>query len=369
MRIYEYGKQNPECILLIHPSLVTWDYFENVVPLLENDYHLLIPAVPGYDLEDRSQFSSVEEIASELADELLQRGVREVKTIYGCSMGGSIVLRMAADGKLKGQNYVMDGGITPYQLPWILTRFIALRDFGMMALGKLGGESVIVKAFSSTQYSEEDLKYVSNIFRHCTYKTLWNTFDSCNPGTERPKGLHRYFESFRAYATSLDEVEQFDIWCQKNNIPVKTRSKDIASIKNIDKSLSTIIHVISATTGTGFFAFMISTLHASIRRKWKMLGMLRLIGFSRLSILIYPMTQAITTGLFGILLSFLIYGIIAFGIDMLFASQSGGEAICVVHTVDFCIIAVIVQLLIIISSWKISLQASRIDPSLAIRES
>ena len=28
MRIYEYGMENPECILLIHPSLVTWDYFE-----------------------------------------------------------------------------------------------------------------------------------------------------------------------------------------------------------------------------------------------------------------------------------------------------------------------------------------------------
>ena len=36
MRIYEYGKENPECILLIHPSLVTWDYFEYVIPLLEN---------------------------------------------------------------------------------------------------------------------------------------------------------------------------------------------------------------------------------------------------------------------------------------------------------------------------------------------
>jgi hypothetical protein len=33
-----------------------------------------------------------------------------------------------------------------------------------MALGKLGGEKVIVKAFSSTQYSEEDLKYVASIF-------------------------------------------------------------------------------------------------------------------------------------------------------------------------------------------------------------
>ena len=160
MRIYEYGKENPECILLIHPSLVTWDYFENVIPLLEEHYHLLIPAIPGYDLKDDSQFSTVEKVASQLADELLQKGIREVKAIYGCSMGGSIVLRMAADGKLKAQHYVMDGGITPYQLPWILTRLIALRDFGMMALGKLGGERLIVKAFSSSQYSEEDLKYM-----------------------------------------------------------------------------------------------------------------------------------------------------------------------------------------------------------------
>ena len=186
MRIYEYGQENPECILLIHPSLVTWDYFENVIPLLKKDYHLLIPALPGYDLQDDSEFSSVERIASELTDTLLQKGIHEVKAIYGCSMGGSIVLRMAADRKLKARHYVMDGGITPYQLPWILTRFIALRDFGMMALGKLGGEKMIVKAFSSTQYTEEDLKYVANIFRHCTYRTLWNTFDSCN-NYEMPK--------------------------------------------------------------------------------------------------------------------------------------------------------------------------------------
>ena len=175
MRIYEYGKENPECILLIHPSLVTWDYFEYVIPLLEKHYHLLIPALPGYDLNDDSEFSSVEQIASELADDILKRGIQEVKAIYGCSMGGSIALRLAVDGKLKAKNYIMDGGITPYQLPWILTRFIAVRDFGMMALGKLGGEKLIVKAFSSTQYSEEDLKYVAKIFRHCTYKAPHST--------------------------------------------------------------------------------------------------------------------------------------------------------------------------------------------------
>ena len=210
MRLYEYGQENRECILLIHPSLVTWDYFENVIPLLKKDYHLLIPALPGYDLQDDSEFSSVERIASELADALLEKGIHEVKAIYGCSMGGSIVLRMAADRKLKARHYVMDGGITPYQLPWILTRFIALRDFGMMALGKLGGEKMIVKAFSSTQYTEEDLKYVANIFRHCTYRTLWNTFDSCNnyrmprPVGRLPGTVHYWYAEKEEKARALD---------------------------------------------------------------------------------------------------------------------------------------------------------------------
>ena len=219
MRIFEFGRENPRGILLIHPSLVTWDYFENVVPLLETQYHLLIPAVPGYDLQDDSQFTSVEQVASELACELRQKGIREVEAVYGCSMGGSIALRMAADGTLKARHYVLDGGITPYQLPWALTRLIALRDFGMMALGKLGGEKLIVKAFSSSQYSEEDLKYLANIFRHCTYRTLWNTFDSCNnykmpKGTMRLPGRIHYW-----YAEKEQKARAWDLKYMKESIP------------------------------------------------------------------------------------------------------------------------------------------------------
>jgi hypothetical protein len=134
-------------------------------------------------------------------------------------MGGSIVLRMAADGKLKAQNYVMDGGITPYQLPWILTRLIALRDFGMMALGKLGGEKMIVKAFSSSKYSEEDLKYVANIFRHCTYKTLWNTFDSCNNYQMPKKTMHFPGKIHYWYAEKERKARDWDLKYMKKYVP------------------------------------------------------------------------------------------------------------------------------------------------------
>ena len=72
MNIHEFGKENNEIILLIHPSVVKWDYFENVIPLLQEKYHLLIPALPGYDFENDSDFTSVEQIGS----------VQEVTEIY-----------------------------------------------------------------------------------------------------------------------------------------------------------------------------------------------------------------------------------------------------------------------------------------------
>ena len=78
MNIHEFGKENNEIILLIHPSVVKWDYFENVIPLLQEKYHLLIPALPGYDFENDSDFTSVEQIASELNDWLSTRGYRNL---------------------------------------------------------------------------------------------------------------------------------------------------------------------------------------------------------------------------------------------------------------------------------------------------
>ena len=55
-------------------------------------------------------------------------------TVYGCSMGGSIALMVTLGQMIKIKHCIMDGGITPYQLPWIVTRFIALKDYLMMMI-------------------------------------------------------------------------------------------------------------------------------------------------------------------------------------------------------------------------------------------
>ena len=90
--------------------------------------------------------------------------------VYGCSMGESIALLTALQGQVAIEHCVMDGGITPYRLPWIITRFIALKDYLMM-LGRIGGVGLLEKAFSTDEYSKEDLEYVSEVFKHCSRKT------------------------------------------------------------------------------------------------------------------------------------------------------------------------------------------------------
>ena len=181
MTIHEYGADREKVIVLIHPSVVMWDYFENVIPLLKDKYHLIIPALPGYDEENPNEdFTSVEEIADNLVKWLIEHKIRTIDTLYGCSMGGAIVLKMIAEQKIIIKNAVCDGGITPYQLPWLITRFIAIKDFLLISMGKIGGLGLLEKAFSTDEYSKEDLKYIVKVLHFISYKTIWRTFDSCN---------------------------------------------------------------------------------------------------------------------------------------------------------------------------------------------
>ena len=66
MTYHEFGTENKRVVLFIHPSVVMWDYFEYVIPLLEKDFHLIIPALPGYDPDQKEDFTSIEEIAASL---------------------------------------------------------------------------------------------------------------------------------------------------------------------------------------------------------------------------------------------------------------------------------------------------------------
>ena len=219
MNIHEFGKENKKIILLIHPSVVKWDYFEVVIPLLQENYHLLVPALPGYDFENDSDFSSVEQIALELNGWIKANGCTEIYAVYGCSMGGSIALMVTLGQMIKIKHCIMDGGITPYQLPWIVTRFIALKDYLMMMIGRTGGVALLEKAFATDDYSKEDLQYVADVLRHCSRKTIWRTFDSCN-NYKVPESVPKLSTQIHYwYAEGEEKERKLDINYMKRKFP------------------------------------------------------------------------------------------------------------------------------------------------------
>ena len=90
MTIHEYGTDKEQVIVLVHPSVVMWDFFEYVIPLLKEDYHLIVPALPGYDEKNPDvDFTGIEEIADELAKWLIAHNINTIDLLYGCSMGGA----------------------------------------------------------------------------------------------------------------------------------------------------------------------------------------------------------------------------------------------------------------------------------------
>lgn len=195
MTIHEFGQENQRAILLLHPAGVMWDYFTELIPLLAGDYHLLVVAMPGYDEATGEDYTSVEQIAADLASWLRERHLADLDLVYGCSMGGAVAIRLLTEqlkvGGILGptptlgpslliRRAVLDGAITPYQLPWILTRFIALKDFLLVALGKFGGLGLLEKAFKTGSYSKEELQYVARVLRFMSYRSIWRCFDSCN---------------------------------------------------------------------------------------------------------------------------------------------------------------------------------------------
>ncbi len=215
MTIHEFGKENGKIVVLIHPSIVMWDYFEYVIPRMEKRYHLIIPALLGYDPDMKNHFTSVEDISTKLEDWLIRNNLKDIACIYGCSMGGSIVTRMLADNKLNIHSAVIDGGITPYQLPWLITRFIAIKDFLLISAGKIGGAKLLEKSFSTDELSEEDVQYAAKVLKMISAKTIWRTFESCN-NYSMPKNIHT-------------DCRNIEYWIAEKE--VKDRKGDVAYIK------------------------------------------------------------------------------------------------------------------------------------------
>lgn len=188
------------------------------------------------------------------------------------------------------------------------------------------------------------------------------------PGKRRSPGQREY-PSFRLYARSIYGVSYLRDILLGQGVEVYTRAEEIELVQSLDRSFSLIFRLIAVVAVLGYFASMASNILANVKRKARHLGVIRLIGFSTRSIVLFPIIQAIATSVLGIGAAGLLYLVAQMIINGLFSQYlSEGEYVCKLSPLHVLVALGLTIVLSMISSAYAAFRVAKIEPSEVIRD-
>jgi putative ABC transport system permease protein len=198
---------------------------------------------------------------------------------------------------------------------------------------------------------------------------LWTRPLEFEPETGIIRPLRRSYTSFRLYTHTLEDVVRIERLLREKGIQVSTEADRIQNVLNLDKNLGMLFWVIGTVAIVGGLFSLTTSLYASLERKRRDLGVLRLLGVPLRSLVIFPVTQGMAIAAAGLLLSLGLYMIGSLVADSLFAGHlSGSEQLCRAKTSHFLAAAVMTQLLAAAAGFLASARLSRSDPANILRE-
>ncbi len=95
MRIFDFGKENKDVIILLHGGGLSWWNFREEAEILKNKYHVILPILNGH-ADSNQSFTSIEDNARDLIAYIDAKFDGKVLAIGGLSLGAQILLEMLA---------------------------------------------------------------------------------------------------------------------------------------------------------------------------------------------------------------------------------------------------------------------------------
>ena len=95
MKFIEYGKKDSDTIILLHGAGLSWWNYKKEAELLASRFHVILPILDGHEGSDRP-FTSIKSAAEEIIGFIDTRCGGSVLAIGGLSLGGQILLEIAA---------------------------------------------------------------------------------------------------------------------------------------------------------------------------------------------------------------------------------------------------------------------------------
>ena len=108
MEILEYGDKTKRKIILIHGFESPYQIWEPYIEHYKNDFHIIVPILPGHNSRVEEEFVSFEACAEELEDFYIKKYGTEVYAVYGMSMGGVLASHIWRNQKLRIEKLIME---------------------------------------------------------------------------------------------------------------------------------------------------------------------------------------------------------------------------------------------------------------------
>lgn len=187
-------------------------------------------------------------------------------------------------------------------------------------------------------------------------------------GTPVPEGP-RVFPSYRLYARSIDDVPDLRAHLLAQGLDVSTQAEAIETVQGLNRNLTVIFFAIAGVAALGYLASLSASGIANVERKRRELAVLRLLGFRTVAIMLFPMAQAVFTGIFGSLAAGVLVGAAQTGLNHLFAAHLlPGESICRLLPTHAAAAGLITLAGVALASSLGGRRAARIEPAEGLRD-
>lgn len=109
MEVHEFGKENSRRIVLIPGNMMCWRQFEDVIPLLSKQYHVIAVSTDGYDGSGKTTFTTAEASAEKLESCIRERLNGGVDLVFGESFGGATAGMLFHRQRVKVGSMILSG--------------------------------------------------------------------------------------------------------------------------------------------------------------------------------------------------------------------------------------------------------------------